>query len=48
MNRATGTTMKPIMPVSAFRHSILATHEVFQGVHGSREPGCDKHGVNAT
>ena len=26
MNRATGTTMKPIASASAFRHSILATH----------------------
>ena len=25
MNRATGTTMKPITSASAFRHSILAT-----------------------
>ena len=23
-------------------------HGAFQGVHGSREPGCDKHGVNDT
>ena len=23
-------------------------HGAFQGVHGSREPGCDKRGVNDT
>ena len=30
------------------RQYTKAVHGVFQGVHGSREPGCDKCGVNDT
>ena len=29
-------------------HQYTGIHRAFQGVHGSREPGCNKRGVNDT
>ena len=29
-------------------HVSMSIYGEFQGVHGSREPGCDKRGVNDT